>query len=373
MGAGNNAGAGNKPKNISRVASRRSRKTINFDARPVGENNIKDDKLAMEPIKPASLKTADKMCKMDLNKAAMRMQLQSAHGMLELIGRIAEAYKELYTYKCKKAIELFKSLPEVHFKTGFVSICMGKAYFEQGKYREACEYYKQTRDAEPYRLRGMEYYSSALWHMQSELELSCLAQELIAFDRTAPETWCASGNCFSLQKEHETSIKFLKRAIQVDPYFAYAYTLLGHELVATDEIENAMNAFRNAYKFDTRHYNALYGIGMIYYRQEKYSFAQDHYRRALEISPDNPVLMCHLAIAHNASKRVPAAIEMLKKASALDPSNALVKFHLSSIYYSIKDYDKAFAELEELKIIAPKESMVYFLIGKVMRGSALFV
>ena len=68
--------------------------------------------------------------------------------------------------------------------------------------------------------------------------------------------WCATGNCFSLQKEHDVAIRFFQRAMQVDPNFAYAYTLLGHEYVLIEELDKAMAAFRNAIRIDPRHYNA---------------------------------------------------------------------------------------------------------------------
>ena len=46
--------------------------------------------------------------------------------------------------------------------------------------------------------------------------------------------------------------------VKVDPDFAYAYTLLGHEYVMTEEMEKAMGCFRNAIRIDARHYNAWY-------------------------------------------------------------------------------------------------------------------
>jgi hypothetical protein len=47
------------------------------------------------------------------------------------------------------------------------------------------------------------------------VELSALAKELTRLDKFSAQAWCAAGNCFSLQKEHENSIKFFNRAIQV--------------------------------------------------------------------------------------------------------------------------------------------------------------
>lgn len=70
------------------------------------------------------------------------------------------------------------------------------------------------------------------------------------------QAWCAAGNCFSLQREHDIAIKFFQRAIQVDPNYAYAYTLLGHEFVLTEELEKALACFRNAIRMNPRHYNA---------------------------------------------------------------------------------------------------------------------
>lgn len=95
------------------------------------------------------------------------------------------------------------------------------------------------------------------------------------------QAWCVAGNCFSLQREHDIAIKFFQRAIQVstairmgspvsdrsvsnlsvsqvDPGFAYAYTLLGHEFVLTEELDRALACFRNAIRVNNRHYNAWY-------------------------------------------------------------------------------------------------------------------
>ena len=37
--------------------------------------------------------------------------------------------------------------------------------------------------------------------------------ELNAIDRLSPQAWCALGNCYSLQKDHETALKTFQRAI----------------------------------------------------------------------------------------------------------------------------------------------------------------
>ena len=70
-------------------------------------------------------------------------------------------------------------------------------------------------------------HSTILWHLKREVNLCYLAKRALDFERTSAHACCVVGNCFSLQKEHDTALKFFQRAIQLQPDFAYAYTLSG--------------------------------------------------------------------------------------------------------------------------------------------------
>lgn len=76
-------------------------------------------------------------------------------------------------------------------------------------------YFEKVREKEPYRDSMMEIYSTALWHLHKEKDLSSLAHDLLQCDRYSPSTWCVAGNCVSLHKEHDVAIKFFERAVQV--------------------------------------------------------------------------------------------------------------------------------------------------------------
>lgn len=111
------------------------------------------------------------------------------------------------------------------------------------------------RILEPYRLWDMEVYSTLLWHLQRNIRLSFLAQELLSTDPKSPQAWIAVGNCFSLQKEKAQALTCFRRAAQLDPTCAYAYTLSGHESIDED-LNKAINFFQSALRADARHYNA---------------------------------------------------------------------------------------------------------------------
>ena len=105
-----------------------------------------------------------------------------------------------------------------------------------------------------------------------------------------------------------------------------------------------MKCFRTAILHDDRHYNAWYGLGTIYYRQEKYDLAEFHFRKALSINNCSSVLKCFLGMVlqaqanfqdinnfateeefiKNRDKKVKEALHILTDAVVSDPKNPQV-------------------------------------------------
>jgi anaphase-promoting complex subunit 3 len=287
--------------------------------------------------------------------------------VLTLLRTFAEAYRLLSRYECQAAIRAFHRLPQVHFNSPWVMTMVAKAHFELAKYQEAKQLFLEVRRMEPYRTNGMEIFSTILWHLRNEVDLSYLAHELLKYDHEAPESWCAVGNCFALQKEHETALKFFQRALHLNPEFTYAYTLSGHEYVATDNWEKALACFRNALRLDPRHYNAWYGLGIIYYRQEKFAMAEHYFKKALAINKYNSVLYCYIGMALQAQGKPREALREMNTALSIDPRNSLAKFKKASVLTSLGEYPKALEELEMLQDWAPKEAPILYLMGRIYK------
>ncbi|XP_028778049.1 cell division cycle protein 27 homolog B isoform X2 [Neltuma alba] len=220
--------------------------------------------------------------------------ITGASEVLSLLRILGEGYRLACLYRCQDALETYMKLPHKHYNTGWVLSQVGKAYFELVDYLEADQAFRHARQITPYSLEGMDIYSTVLYHLKEDMKLSYLAQELISTDRLAPQSWCAMGNCYSLQKDHETALKNFQRAVQLNPRFAYAHTLCGHEYVALEDFENGIKCYQSALSVDSRHYNAWYGLGMIYLRQEKFEFSEHHFRMAFQINPRSSVIMSYL-------------------------------------------------------------------------------
>ena len=122
---------------------------------------------------------------------------------------------------------MLSKLSETQYSTNWVQCLIALNYFEMNEYNQSAIYFEQVHRREPTRFAYMDKYSTVLWHLQREVALSALSEKLLNYDKNSPITWCVAGNCFSLHKEHDIAIKFLRRAVQVDPNFTYGYTLLG--------------------------------------------------------------------------------------------------------------------------------------------------
>ncbi|GMI92728.1 HOBBIT [Hibiscus trionum] len=293
--------------------------------------------------------------------------ISGASEVLGLLRTLGEGYRLSCLYRCQDALDTYLRLPHKHYNTGWVMSQIGKAHFELVDYLEADQAFSLARRVSPYSLEGMDVYSTVLYHLKEDMKLSYLAQELISTDRLAPQSWCAMGNCYSLQKDHETALKNFQRAVQLNPRFAYAHTLCGHEYVALEDFESGMKSYQNALRVDYRHYNAWYGLGMIYLRQEKFDFSEHHFRMAFQINPRSSVIMSFLGTALHALKKSEDAIKIMDRAILADKKNPLPMYQKANILMSLEKFDDALEVLEELKEYAPRESSVYALMGKIYK------
>jgi anaphase-promoting complex subunit 3 len=194
-----------------------------------------------------------------------------------------------------------------------------------------------------------------------------LAQRVTDWDRESPEAWCVVGNCFSLQKDHETALTFFSRSLQLNPNFTYTHTLSGYEYMANEDFVKAIACFRQALRTDDKHYNAWYGLGAIYQRQEKFDLAEYHFGKAVALHPTSSALRCNLGIAQFSNGKAYQALDTLSEAFHLDPRNPQARFQRASIYMALHRPEEALSELCKVRDVAPREATVHFSLGKVYK------
>lgn len=300
--------------------------------------------------------------------------------LLDLLLKIGSGYRHLSRYDSTKALEAFQQVPKAQRETPWVLAQMGKAHYERAEYAAAESMFRKIREISPAHLEHMEVYSNTLWQLKEEVALGHLAHTLMDQDRLSPQAWCALGNASSLDRQHDDAVKCFARATQLDPKFAYAFTLQGHEHVANEEFDKAMAAYRNAISADNRHYNGWYGLGNVYERLGKYEVAEKHYRAAAQINPNNAMIFVRIGLVSLRSsirtfstkftqvldrmKKIEPALMLFEQACRLDPRSIMARFRKAQILLKLQAPEEALKDLLFLKDAAPDDPNIHFLLGR---------
>jgi anaphase-promoting complex subunit 3 len=301
--------------------------------------------------------------------------------LLDLLLKIGSGYRHLSRYDADGALEAFTAVPRAQRETPWVLAQIGKAHYERAHYAEAGNMFRRIREMTPSSLEHMEVYSNTLWQLKDEVALAHLAHTLMDQDRLSPQAWCALGNASSLDRQHDDAVKCFSRATQLDPKFAYAFTLQGHEHVANEEFDKAMAAYRNAISADNRHYNGWYGLGNVYERMGKYEVAEKHYRAAAEINQNNAMILVRIGLVSghfspivystltslqvlDRMKKIEPALVQFDHALRIDPRSVMARFRRSQVLLKLNAPEDALKELLFLKDAAPDDPNIHFLLGR---------
>lgn len=310
--------------------------------------------------------------KHSLLKAATTSTLSSdKHEALRLITNIysslTKAYVQFCKYQCDDALQTLAALPSEQANTPWVLAKQARMYFEKVQYEKSAEYFEKLRKIDRYRQEDMEYYSTLLWHLQRDVDLTFLASDLIAIDRQSSQAWCAVGNALSRNRDTENALKCFQRAVNLNPELPYPYTLQAHEYVASDAYEHAQDCYRLALRADKRHYNAWYGLGMVFLRLGNNPMAELHFRKAANINPVNVVLICCIGMVLEKLNRHQESLVQYTRATQLQPSSALSLFKRARLLVKLGMYTQALTDLNLLVSLAPDEASVHFLLGQIYK------
>lgn len=162
-------------------------------------------------------------------------------------------------------------------------------------YKDARSTFQVLRQVAPSWLEDLEVYSTVLWHLKEDVALALHAHNLTDAHFLSPQAWCAAGSSFSRQKARENAIRCFKRATQLRPPLAHAYSLLGHEYHDCEAYNEANTAFSRALQIDGRHIAAWVGLGRVQEFLGVDSAALKYYMAAEKLNPESAVVLANIA------------------------------------------------------------------------------
>ena len=213
-----------------------------------------------QPLQPSLSAVAHATYKSQVRAAQQALAENWLQGVYRNFG---DAYSSLSRYDYPGVLRGILALPLEQQKSPRALSQLGVAYFHNLEYVKAAGAFSAVRELAPCYTAHMDVYSTVLWHLHRPVQLSFLAQEIMAISPLLPQAWIAVGNVFSHLEDHTNALRSFKRAIQSDPSWTYAYTLAGHESVTLEEWEAATGFFRDAIRREPRHYTAWYASSVV--------------------------------------------------------------------------------------------------------------
>lgn len=195
------------------------------------------------------------------------------------------------------------------------------------------------------------------------------------------------------RKDIDTSIKIIKKALEINPTNENAYYNLGVLFSEKNEPNASIEAFNNCLKLNPKHESARFNLSNQYLKIKSFDLAISEYEKILESNPYSQdtlynIAFCYLtfiedyekaiqyfnrllnynsihidgmfnlAVAHYKKDNKNKSVELYNEITLLFPEYAIAYYNLGNLYYELGMKDKAIVAIEKYLHI-PKEASEY--------------
>jgi tetratricopeptide (TPR) repeat protein len=147
---------------------------------------------------------------------------------------------------------------------------------------------------------------------------------------------------------------------------AAEYYNIGNAFFELGQYEKAIDAYRNALRFDPALVKADYNLALTYARMKKLSEAEQLLKKLLADDPANVTVMSTLAWAYHLAGRDEEAVSQYDAVLAIAPENADAWYNSALILWKMEKKPEALERLRKLLVIAPEDAEGLFGAGSLL-------
>lgn len=161
----------------------------------------------------------------------------------------------------------------------------------------------------------------------------------------------------------------MKELIEQDPDDITTITSYGNILRSHDLFEEARTTYSNAIskikgKPTTINWSLFYSRGIANERTKRWDEAEIDFRKALELSPNEPQVLNYLGYSLiDLGMKYEEALKMIEKAVELRPQDPFIIDSLGWAHYKLKNYEKAVESLERAVQLRPQDPILNDHLG----------
>ena len=163
------------------------------------------------------------------------------------------------------------------------------------------------------------------------------------------------------QRAFEEAIR--RNPEDVQTYIQYGNMLRGRERFAeaAEIYSKAIERTPNPGKGD---WSLFYFRGIAYERTKAWNKAEADFKKALELSPDQPLVLNYLGYSWvDMGRNLEEAMRMIRKAVELRPNDGYIVDSLGWAHYRLGNYEEAVTELERAVSLKPDDPVIHDPLG----------
>jgi Flp pilus assembly protein TadD len=152
-----------------------------------------------------------------------------------------------------------------------------------------------------------------------------------------------------------------EQAIAAKPDDPAIIAEVGKVRLASGNLQEAVVLLQRAIVLEGRDWKSRSALGVAYDRLGDAARAEESYRAALAVSPDNPVVLNNLALSRAMANDLAGARELLQRAVAVSQSDVRVRQNLALVYALSGNMAQAEAlTLQDLPPDLARETLAYY-------------
>ena len=170
-----------------------------------------------------------------------------------------------------------------------------------------------------------------------------------------------------MMSDHQSSIDFIKQIIDTNPAQPKYYYYLGAALTDSNQLDQAIEAYRRAITLDPNYAEAYYNLGVILHKQGQLEEAAQAYQQTLEISPVYADAYHNLGALRYQQDRLEEAIQAYQKLILIDERNLDAHYDLATIFRQQNKVENLIDCYEKILQIKPTHISISHMIS-VLKG-----
>ncbi|MEM9798062.1 MAG: tetratricopeptide repeat protein [Pseudomonadota bacterium] len=211
-----------------------------------------------------------------------------------------------------------------------------------------------------------------LLEMQEQYDLADAA--LRAVPRDDPSFFgaeIARSEVLMASGREEAAVEVLQALTRAYPNERAVWTAQGDVLRRLDRFEGAADAYDRAIQLieevESRDWFLFYARGIGYERTDRWEQAEADFRRALELNPDQPLVLNYLGYGLVEKRiKLDEALDMIERAVAARPDDGYITDSLAWVLYRLGRYEEAVEPMERAAQLLPLDPIINDHLGDIL-------